>query len=54
MTVKANGKWLNVSGIRFFPGLDVIVFEDDKIKYSLLERTADSLILIENNVRNLF
>ena len=54
MTVKANGKWLNVSEIRFFRSLDVIVFEDDKIKYSLLERTAESLVLEENNENNHF
>ena len=52
--MKSIEKWLNVSGIRFFKSLDIIVFHDDNIKYSLLERTNDGLILRENNEQNHF
>tara|TARA_R110002049_G_scaffold15417_1_gene63026 strand:+ start:2941 stop:3618 length:678 start_codon:yes stop_codon:yes gene_type:complete len=48
MTLKSNEKWLNVSGIRFFPSIDIIKFHDHIIAYSLLDRTYDSLILTEN------
>lgn len=52
MTLKSNEKWLNVSGIRFFRSIDIIKFHDDIIAYSLLERTNDGLILMENNAQD--
>lgn len=50
--MKSIEKWLNVSEIRFFQSLDIIIFHDDIIKYSLLERTNDGLILTENNAQD--
>ena len=49
--MKSIEKWLNVSEIRFFRSLDIIIFNDD-INYSLLERTNRGLVLTENIVQD--
>ena len=50
--MKSIEKWLNVSEIRFFRSLDIIIFNDDIINYSLLERTNRGLVLTENIVQD--
>lgn len=52
MIKKTEGKWLNVSQMRTFRDIDVIVFKDDEIVYSVLENLEDEIILKEKKIEH--
>ncbi|WP_299215240.1 hypothetical protein [uncultured Aquimarina sp.] len=52
MNTKTDGKWINVSEIRFFRDLDIITFENDEIIYSVLENVENEVNLKEKKVEN--
>ncbi len=52
MSTKTEGKWINVSEIRLFRDLDIVIFENDEINYSVLESIENELNLKEKKVEN--
>lgn len=54
MSKNTKGKWINVSEGRPFRGLDIIIFKNEKINYSILENTKNNLNLKENKEKNAF
>ncbi|MFD2823424.1 hypothetical protein ACFS5M_07060 [Lacinutrix iliipiscaria] len=52
MSNNIKGKWINVSEGRPFGDIDIIVFENDNINYSVLESNVNELNLKEKRVEN--